>query len=78
MTSANLYGYFENVDDLIVQSTAYCMEKVEDDFMAFAPRNPEDILRFIDEVPFWTAEKHDKKYRLMYQICAFSCALRPV
>lgn len=78
MTSANLYGYFENVDDLIVQSTAYCMEKVEDDFMAFAPRNPEDILRFIDEVPYWTAEKHDKKYRLMYQICAFSCALRPV
>lgn len=68
MTSANLYGYFENVDDLIVQSTAYCMEKVEDDFMAFAPRNPEDILRFIDEVPYWTAEKHDKKYRLMYQI----------
>ena len=68
MTSANLYGYFENVDDLIVQSTAYCMAKVEDDFMALAPKSPEDILRFIDEVPYWTAEKHGKKYRLMYQV----------
>ena len=61
-----------------MQLTAYCMEKVEDDFMAFAPRNPEDILRLIDEVPYCTPEKHGKKYRLMYQICAFGCALRPV
>lgn len=68
MTSANLYAYFDNVDDLIVQSTAYCMAKVEDEFMALAPENPRDILRFIDEVPYWTAEHHDKKYRLMYQV----------
>ena len=47
MTSANLYAYFDSVDDLIVQSTAYCMAKVEDDFMELAPKNPEDILRFI-------------------------------
>lgn len=68
MTSANLYAYFDNVDDLIVQSTAYCMAKVEDEFMALAPENPRDILRFIDEVPYWTAEHHGKKYRLMYQV----------
>lgn len=68
MTSANLYAYFDNVDDLIVQSTAYCMAKVEDEFMTLAPENPQDILRFIDEVPYWTAEHHGKKYRLMYQV----------
>ena len=68
MTSANLYAYFDNVDDLIVQSTAYCMAKVEDEFMALAPENPRDILRFIDDVPYWTAEHHGKKYRLMYQV----------
>ena len=68
MTSANLYGYFDNVDDLITQSTEYCMAKVEDDFMELAPKNPEDILRFIDEIPHWTAQKHGKKYRLMYQV----------
>lgn len=68
MTSANLYGYFENVDDLIVQSTEYCMSKVEDGFMELAPKNPQDILRFIDEVPYWTAKEHGKKYRLMYQV----------
>lgn len=68
MTSANLYAYFDNVDDLIIQSTEYCMSKVEDDFMALAPKNPQDILRFIDEIPYWTAKKHGKKYRLMYQV----------
>ena len=68
MTSANLYAYFDNVDDLILQSTAYCMAKVEDDFMALSPENPSDILRFIEEIPYWTAKKHGKKYRLMYLV----------
>ena len=36
-SSAVLYIYFRDLDDLIVQSTAYCMKKVEDDFMAKAP-----------------------------------------
>lgn len=67
-TSANLYVYFENVDDLIIQSTEYCMSKVEADFMAKAPTNVEELWKFIDEIPYWTAEKHGKKYRLMYQI----------
>lgn len=67
-TSAALYTYFDDLDDLIVQSTAYCMSKVEDDFMALAPRSADDIERFIDEVPYWTAEKHGEKYRLMYQV----------
>ena len=65
---ATLYLYFDNLDDLIVQSTEYCMSKVEDDFMAKAPTEVEDLWRFIDEIPYWTAEKHGKKYRLMYQV----------
>ena len=68
MTSANLYAYFDNVDDLIVQSTAYCMSKVEAEFMALAPENPQDILRFINEIPYWTAKNHGKKYRFMHQV----------
>ena len=44
------------------------MEKVEDDFMEMAPTDPEDVVRFVKEVPYWTAKKHGKKYRLMYQI----------
>ena len=51
-----------------IESTAYCMEKVEDDFMEMAPTDPEDVVRFVKEVPYWTAKKHGKKYRLMYQI----------
>lgn len=65
---ATLYLYFDNLDDLIVKSTEYCMSKVEDDFMAKAPTDVEDLARFVDEIPYWTAEKHGKKYRLMYQI----------
>ena len=67
-TSNMLYTYFENLDDLIIQSTEYCMTKVEDDFMAKAPTDVEDLWRFINEIPYWTAEKHGKKYRLMYQV----------
>ena len=65
---ATLYLYFDNLDDLIIQSTEYCMSKVEDDFMAKAPTDIEDLWRFIIEIPYWTAEKHGKKYRLMYQV----------
>ena len=65
---ATLYLYFDNLDDLIVQSTEYCMSKVEDEFMAKAPTNVEDLWLFIDEIPYWTAEKHSRKYRLMYQV----------
>lgn len=63
-----LYTYFDNLDDLIVQSTEFCMSKVEDEFMQIAPKDLSDLDRFLDEVPHWTAEKHGKKYRLMYQI----------
>lgn len=67
-TTGNLYTYFSSVDELIVESTAYCMTKVEDEFMAKAPSDAEDILRFIEEVPYWTAKTHGEKYRLMYQV----------
>lgn len=67
-TPANLYLYFDNLDDLIIQSTAYCMSKVEEDFMEKAPSDPKDAMRFIEEVPYWTAREHGKKYRLMYQV----------
>ena len=67
-TPGNLYLYFKNLDELIIESTAYCMSKVEDDFMAKAPTDPKDVMRFIEEIPYWTAEKHGKKYRLMYQV----------
>ena len=65
---ANLYTYFEDVDDIIIQSTEYCMSKVEDDFMAKAPKSPDELERFVDEIPYWTAQVHGKKYRLMYQV----------
>ena len=29
----------------------------------------EDLWRFIDEIPYWTAKNHGKKYILMYQVC---------
>ena len=67
-SSGSLYQYFDNLDDLIVKSTEYCMSKVEDEFMAKAPTDVEDLWRFIDEIPYWTAKKHGKKYRLMYQV----------
>ena len=68
LSKASLYTYFDSLDDLIVESTAYCMSKVEDDFMQLVSAGMQDISRFIDEVPYWTAKRHGKKYRLMYQV----------
>ncbi|MDD6101975.1 MAG: TetR/AcrR family transcriptional regulator [Clostridiales bacterium] len=65
---ASIYQYFENLDDLIIQATEYCMSKVEDDFMAKAPTDVEELWSFINEIPYWTATLHGKKYRLMYQV----------
>ena len=61
-TKANLYSYFKNLDELIIESTAYCMEKVEDDFMEMAPTDPKDVVRFVKEISYWTAKKHGKKF----------------
>lgn len=68
ITHANLYVYFKNLDDLVIQATEYCMSKVEDDFMAKAPESLNDLEAFIDEIPYWTERNHGKKYRLMYQV----------
>lgn len=68
ISSGNLYFYFDNLDDLVIQSTEHCMSKVEDDFMSRAPQSAADVEHFIDELPYWTAQQHGKKYRLMYQI----------
>ena len=68
ISKAALYTYFENVDELITESTAFCMSHVEDDFMVLAPKSPSDIPRFLGEVPYWTAREHGKQYRLMYQV----------
>lgn len=68
VSKAALYTYFKDLDDLIVQSTEHCMSKVEDDFMSLAPRTPEEAMEFIRNIPYWTAEKHGKKYKLMYQV----------
>lgn len=68
INSATLYVYFKDLDDLVIQSTEHCMSKVEDEFMSKAPSDLAELEKFIDEIPYWTAENHGKKYRLMYQI----------
>ena len=68
VSKATLYTYFKDIDDIIIEPTAYCMSKVEDEFMEKAPTGPADVERFIAEVPYWTAKEHGKKYRLMYQV----------
>lgn len=68
MSEANFYRYFDSLDDLIIQATEHCMTKVEDEFMSLAPKSANDIERFINEIPYWTAQNHGKQYRLMYQI----------
>ena len=50
-TKANLYVYFKNLDELIIDSTAYCMSKVEDDFLTMAPTDPKMCCGFLRKFP---------------------------
>ena len=70
VTNGNLLYYFGSKDGIIIEATAHCMAKVEDDFMAKAPTSFEDIERFLREMPYLTAKLHGKKYRFMYQVYA--------
>lgn len=70
VTNGSLLYYFGSKDNIVIESTAYCMAKVEDDFMAQAPRSFEDIERFLREMPCITAKLHGEKYRFMYQVYA--------
>lgn len=70
ITNGALIYYFGSKDNLVTESTAYCMAKVEDDFMANAPTSFEDIERFLREMPYLTAKMHGAKYRFMYQVYA--------
>ena len=70
ITNGALIYYFESKDNLVIESTAYCMAKVEDDFMAKAPTSFEDIERFLREMPYLTAKLNGTKYRFMYQVYA--------
>ncbi|MCD7735689.1 MAG: TetR/AcrR family transcriptional regulator [Lachnospiraceae bacterium] len=71
MSPGNLFNnYFENKDQIIIESTAWCMAKVEDDFMAQAPRSMDEVERYIMEMPYRTARMHGAQYRFMYQVYA--------
>ena len=70
VTNAALIYYFGSKDNIIIESTAHCMAKVEDDFMARAPKDFADIERFLREMPHLTAKLHGSKYRFMYQVYA--------
>ncbi|WP_295475911.1 TetR/AcrR family transcriptional regulator [uncultured Subdoligranulum sp.] len=70
VTNGALLYHFGSKDNIVIESTAHCMAKVEDDFMAHAPRSFADIERFLREMPYITARLHGEKYRFMYQVYA--------
>lgn len=70
VTNGALLYYFGSKDGIIIEATAHCMAKVEDDFMANAPTSFADIERFLREMPYLTAKLHGAKYRFMYQVYA--------
>ncbi len=70
VTNAALVYYFSTKDNIVIEATAHCMAKVEDDFMERAPTSFADIERFLKEMPYITAKLHGAKYRFMYQVYA--------
>ena len=70
VANGNLVYYFGTKDNIIIEATAHCMAKVENDFMAQAPTSFADIERFLREMPYLTAKLHGAQYRFMYQVYA--------
>lgn len=68
LSKAAFYVYFKDIDDLILQSTAYCMAKVVKEFVEDAPSNPLEVRGFFEKLPYRTRDEHGKKLRLMYQV----------
>ena len=52
VTNGALLYYFGSKDNLVIEATAHCMAKVEDDFMSQAPTSFADIERFLREMPY--------------------------
>ena len=50
VTNGALLYYFGSKDNLVIEATAHCMAKVEDDFMSQAPTSFADIERFLREL----------------------------
>ena len=48
------------------------MSKVEDEFMERASKNVSGLEKFINEISYWTAEEHKKKYSIMHQVYTYS------
>lgn len=70
VTNGNLLYYFGSKDNIVIESTAHCMAKVEDDFMAITPVSFEDTERFLREMPYLSAMLHGSKYSFVYQVSA--------
>ena len=66
--NSTLIYYLGNKDNIIIEATAHCMAKVEQDFIIKAPQDVKDIERFLQEMPYLTAKLHGAKYRFMYQV----------
>ena len=73
---STLYVYFSSIDELITQSTEYCMSKIEGDFMLKSPKSIDDVEAFIDDVPYWTAERHGKNIDLCIKFTLIQNILR--
>ncbi|MCD8087587.1 MAG: TetR/AcrR family transcriptional regulator [Oscillospiraceae bacterium] len=70
MSSGNLFNYFDGKEQIVIESTAYCMAKIDDDFLACAPTRVEGIESYCREMPYRFAKQHGPKYRFMYQVYA--------
>ena len=65
-----LLYYFGSKGNIVVESTAYTMAKVEEDFISRTPGSLGNIGRFIQEMPYITAKLPGAQYRFMYQVYA--------
>lgn len=68
MSAGNLYTYFGSLDDLIVESTAFCMMQVEDKLRAYPISTLKGLSRFLQRLPRVMSQEYGDEFRLMLQV----------
>lgn len=68
ISAGNIYTYFDSVDDLIIETTNYCAQLIDDDFLKILPNNFENLKEELLNVDYSKLKRNSKKYRFVMNV----------
>ena len=68
ISAGNIYTYFDSVDDLIIETTNYCAQLIDDDFLKILPNNFENLKEELLNVDYSKLKRNSKRYRFVMNV----------